>query len=353
VEDREAYGVLREFEGVTKTPTESKETRQRQFLRESDLSDEGKAIIYYGMLASDKDQLLMDKLTDMGADPGDAAFVLMDIQDAENSTAIRDVIAGAKLTDSEKVELYRAKVSDEQDADIAALTVVGLGFDDYLKVYGKRDSLKKDKSVENKNLEFSYWVDSQGYSEKQADAIKACFGVDDAYEKYVDRGLDPDVAYELADEIDDLEPVEGKHSVAQLQKWRVCVDFTDNVDDQMTALYAVMNATEYQKVAMANDFGVKPGDYVTLKEVLPQFDADGNGSYKQAEITAAIDSLNCSNEVKAVLWQMTVGKTTKGKKNPYDREIGQKVYEARQVAPKVTDEEEAYDFSTAIAKQWE
>ena len=39
-------------------------------------------------------------------------------------------------------------------ADIAALTVVGLGFNDYLKVYGKKDSLKKDKSVGNKGLEF-------------------------------------------------------------------------------------------------------------------------------------------------------------------------------------------------------
>ena len=356
VEDREAYGVLREFEDVTKTPTESKETRQRKFLRDSDLSDDGKAIIYYGMLASDKDQLLMDKLTDMGADPSEAAFTLMDIQDAEDPAAVRDVIAGAALTDQEKVELYRAKVSDKQDADIAALSAVGLGFDDYLEVYGKRNDLKNDKSVGNKALEFSYWVDSQGFSEKQADAIKACFGDDDAYEKYVEKGLDPDMAYELADEFDDLEPMAGKKSVAALQKWRVCVDFSDNVEDQMTALYAVMSATEYQKVEIANGFGVTPRAYVSLEEVLPQYDADGNGSFKQAEITAAIDSLDYSDDVKAVLWQMTVGKNTKWKNNPYSQKIGQQVYEARQAAPKVTDEEGstlADDFSAAIAKQWE
>lgn len=356
VADREAYGVLCEFEAVTKTPTESKETRQRQFLRETKLSDEGKAIIYYGMLASEKDQLLMDKLTDLGAAPRDVAFTLMDIQDADDASGIRDVIAGAALTDQEKVELYRAKVSDSQDADIAALATVGVGFDEYLEISGKRNSLKNDKSVENKGLEFSYWVDSQGFSEKQSDVIKACFGDDDFYEEYVDKGLDPDMAYELADEIDDLEPMEGKRSVADVQRWRICVDFTDNVEDQMTALYAVMKPTQYQKIEIAHEFGVTPRAYVFLEEVLPMYDADGNGSFKQAEITAAIDSLEYSNDVKAVLWQMTVGKNTKWKNNPYSQKIGQQVYEARQSAPKVTDQEEstfADDFSAAIAKQWE
>ena len=106
---------------------------------------------------------------------------------------------------------------------------------------------------------------------------------------------------------------------------------------------------------MAYDFGVKPREYVSFKETLPNYDTDGNGNYKQTEITAAIDSLNCSVDVKAVLWQLAVGKSTKGKNNPYSRKIGQQVYEARQAAPKVSDEVEstfADDFSAEIEKQW-
>ena len=347
VKDREAYSVIRDMESVAKTDTTSKEAEQRQFLRNSDLMDDGKAILYYGLLASDKDQNLMDSVTDSGADPWITANLLMDLQDAENADKKRELIAKASLTQEEKVEIYREKVSDAHDADIAALRVAGIGFNEYLKIY--------KKSAETDNLEFSFWVDDQRYSSKQAEVIKDCFGSDNKYEKYVDKGLDPDMAYELMNEFDDLEPPEGKTSVQQIQRWRLCVDFTDNTDDQMTALYAVMQPTQYQKVEMASNFGVKPREYVSFKETLPNYDADGNGYYKQAEITAAIDSLDCSVEVKAVLWQLAVGKSTKGKSNPYSRKIGQQVYEARQAAPKVSDEVEstfADDFSAEIEKQW-
>lgn len=355
VEDREAYGVLREFEAVTKTPTESKETRQRQFLRESDLSDDGKAIIYYGMLASDNDQLLMEKLTDMGANPSETAFTLMDIQDADDAAAVRDVIASAALTDQEKMELYRVKVSDSQDADIAALAAVGVDFDEYLEIYGKWNSLKTDKSVENKGLEFSYWVDSQGFSEKQADIIKACFGDDDTYEKYVDKGLDPDMAYELSDEIDDLEPFEGKRSVADVQRWRVCVDFSDNIPIQMSALCAVMDDAQYQKMEMAYVLGIEPKDYVAFYEVKPKFDADKNGGFTNAEIKAAIDSIggSLSNEQRAILWQLGTGSKS-AKNNPYDRSAGQKYLDAKAAAKEEGTKEVSISdaFSAEIARQW-
>ena len=73
-----------------------------------------------------------------------------------------------------------------------------------------------------------------------------------------------------------------------------------------------------------------------MKEVLPQFDANGNGSYSADEIENAIESIsaqgivlpggpatifNLTNEQKAVLWQVWTGSSS-GKNNPYDVDIG-------------------------------
>lgn len=65
------------------------------------------------------------------------------------------------------------------------------------------------------------------------------------------------------------------------------MDFSDNVDDQLAVLSAVMTDAQFQKVEIANSFCVTPDAYVTLQEIKPQYDADGNGSYKNAEIQTA------------------------------------------------------------------
>ena len=84
-----------------------------------------------------------------------------------------------------------------------------------------------------------------------------------------------------------------------------------------------------------------------LKEILPKYDADGNGSYKNAEVEAAIDGMTGSGALlapwdveagnhdlyltkdeKAVLWQLYTGsKSASG--NPYSVSTGWKVLEAK------------------------
>ncbi len=154
-------------------------------------------------------------------------------------------------------------------------------------------------------------------------------GVGD-YSDLVEGGLDPDEAYELVEDWNNLQPADGKDGVSDLQKWRVCVDFSDDVDDQLTALFAVMTEKQFQKVEIANDFGVTPNAYVTLLELRPKYDANGNGSYTQAEIRAAIDNMpgRYTTSQKAVLWQLVTGSSS-AKNNPYDQQIGQKVLDAK------------------------
>lgn len=86
--------------------------------------------------------------------------------------------------------------------------------------------------------------------------------------------------------------------------------------------------------------------YVELKDILPQYDTNGNGSYTQAETEAAIDALSGGEQnlllvlmgdareglsltrtQKAVLWQIQ-NKSWKPAKNPYDTKVGQQVYDA-------------------------
>jgi hypothetical protein len=52
---------------------------------------------------------------------------------------------------------------------------------------------------------------------------------------------------------------------------------------------------------------------------------NNNDSTDQAEAKAALDGMNIPDWQKAILWQ-TTNKSWKANKNPYDREIGQAIY---------------------------
>ena len=103
----------------------------------------------------------------------------------------------------------------------------------------------------------------------------------------------------------------------------------------MAALEAVMPESEYGKLQTGTAYGVTPKAYVDLKEALPRHDSDGNGSFNQAEVEAAINSLGglgglgggLSNSQKAALWQM-YNKSWSAKNNPFSVSVGQRVHDA-------------------------
>ena len=169
---------------------------------------------------------------------------------------------------------------------------------------------------------------------------KICQAIDKLLE-YTEAGFGADEAQDLAQAIHDLNPLPGEERVSTLQKWRASVDFSDDVEDQLAALSAVMTDAQFQKVEIANNFGVSPDAYVTLQEIKPQYDADGNGSYKNAEIKAAVDGLPgyYTTEQKAVLWQLATGSTS-ARNNPYSRQVGQQVLDARAAAKEAAAQEQ-------------
>lgn len=157
--------------------------------------------------------------------------------------------------------------------------------------------------------------------------------------EYTQAGFEPDEAQDLAQALDELEPLPNKSTVSNLQQYRACVDFSDDVEDQLTALSMIMEPKSLAVWETANSYGVAPDVYVTFQEIATQYDANGNGSYTQAEAKAAIDAefSHLTTAQKAVLWQW-VCSSSKAGKNPYDRTVGQSFIDARDAAKEAAEE---------------
>ena len=164
-------------------------------------------------------------------------------------------------------------------------------------------------------------------------------GAVDKYLDALDGGLDAQSAKDVALGMAELTPDEGKKTVSDVQKWRAAIDAVDGADAQHDALLAVMKDSTKQKYEIADSYGIEARTWVQLKEILPQFDEDGNGSYKGEEIENAIDALNghsgimlpggdgpqqLTNEMRAVLWQLFTGSKS-AKNNPYSERVGSQV----------------------------
>lgn len=171
-------------------------------------------------------------------------------------------------------------------------------------------------------------------------------GAVDKYLDAIDGGLDTQSAKDVALGMAELAPEEGKKTVSDVQKWRAAIDAVDGADAQHDALLAVMKDSTKQKYEIADSYGIEARTWVQLKEILPQFDEDGNGSYKGEEIENAIDALNghsgimlpggdgpqqLTNEMRAVLWQLFTGSKS-AKNNPYSERVGSQVIAEREKA---------------------
>lgn len=258
-------------------------------------------------------------------------------------------LASWDIPEEAKREIFRCKISDSREDSIAAFDEAGLSFDQFLQAYSMYGQINnEDLKAGMKAVEFSHWVNAQGYTAEQAAVVKdelTYFNMTPAsssrYDELVGSGMDPDEAYDLTGALNELQPEDGADEVSDLQKWRASVDFSDDVEDQLAALSAVMTDAQFQKVEIANNFDVSPDAYVTLQEIKPQYDADGNGSYKNAEIKAAVDGLPgyYTTEQKAVLWQLATGSTS-ARNNPYSRQVGQQVLDARAAAKEAAAQEQ-------------
>ena len=238
--------------------------------------------------------------------------------------------------------MFKHLVSKSWEDEQAELRKVGVDVGQFLELYAMHGQIDtRDLKATEKATEFAYWLDGQRYTDQQKAAIKdqmAYFQMMPAdasrYNAATAAGLDREQALELTEGLDDLgtDPEE-------VQKYRVAIDQSVNESNQLKMLAAAgLKDSSYDKVAKGYEMGVAPAAWVRVKEVRQQFDANGNGNMTGAEWEAAIEGIcsygivlpgdntrfNLTNEQKAVLWQMLVGKNTKSKNNPFDPAAGQR-----------------------------
>ena len=282
----------------------------------------------------------------------------------EKTNMERDLLRQLNVDDEQKIALYTAYISETRADDIAAFREVGLDFDTFLLAQNEYSEISNmDVKTSQKRTEFARWVNGQMLTAEQEEIIKDRFTFfshiptdDGKYEDFLTLGVDETEAYNIATEISRLEPAVGKTSVTSEQKWRVVVDSDLPAAQQLKALEAVTDESQYRKFTVAYEMGVEPSAYVMAKEKLPMFDQPNKngsyGTYTQDEIEAALDSFGTSatggivlpgaeatgtfltNAQKAVLWQLLTG-STNAKNNPYSTAIGSQVLDAMNTAKDV------------------
>ena len=330
VKDREAYALinaLRNADVPAGIPNDDRAEKLREIqsglIQNADISDEGKTIAYYGLVATDQEKQLMDQLADNGADQSGLAEFMIGykqtsaLKGAEKRYALYDAVSTSSLTEEDKItvvgdilgtELTTEKGNPSQYAKFLSAVEDGLGVDQYMKMYSRGTDI-------------------------------------DDYFDMRDRGLSVQNATDISLKLTALTPLPGKDKVSWTQQCEVIAESGMSSAEKVAALEVVSKESTGKKIRIGYENGVDPDIYVDLQKVLPQFDADNSGGYSQKEVTAAIDAMaagdksvaayitgtvregvDLSNDQKAVLWQLMTN-AKEGRKNPYDKDIGKYIYD--------------------------
>lgn len=290
----------------------------------------------------------------------------------------------AKLYDygaqSAKSALFDEFQADSFVEEIGAYQAAGLDAADWLEAWRKFSEIEDSgANASSRATEFAYWADSQGYTPEQARVVKDSFTVFSHIpvepERYGDlqaAGLSDSEARTLTAALAELEPLEGKKAVSDMQRLRTIADAGLDREKTVAAMGTVLGddmATEsggksqyallqealddgytvdewlelkeagcmtestFDKVRISGQYDISPEQYIRYREMLERTDAINedpekrNKSIDQDEAAAAVNGmLGLTNAQKAVLWQLQ-NKSWKPNRNPFDTAAGQAVYD--------------------------
>lgn len=242
---------------------------------------------------------------------------------------------------------YSAMDAEQQEA-VTALLGENSRFDDVVEAYGqgvepakwygvydkyKEINAQEGLSATDKATEFAHWLQTNGdYSAQERNLFRDQFafysmmrGDAERFDALRQAGLSSDQSYEVYDAVNALVPKPGKTQVSNQQRYEAIVGL-----DSLDEAEKVAVLTEYEgaskgdklKFETAHNMGVSPDLYVDMLALKADGygDADGNGSYKQAEAKTLIDHMldtydEMTNSEAAVLWAMICSSSKGG--NPY------------------------------------
>ena len=145
-------------------------------LRASLLNEEQKGILYYDMVAGDKEREVLDHFKDSG-NRWRLAECMSRMGEFEQIAPKRETLKNAALSDEEKEYLYLYKTVDKDSREkeqsrIRALSAAGLGMDAYLRIRTKYGELYDYKDAESRMRQ---WLQEEGFSWQEQSVIKEQF----------------------------------------------------------------------------------------------------------------------------------------------------------------------------------
>ena len=274
---------------------------------------------------------------------GAPAYFLFDNawKTVEDSKGADDAAFDAVMQD------YSAMDAEQQEA-VTALLGENSRFDDVVeayeqgvepaKWYGVYDKYKEINAQEglsatDKATEFAHWLQTSGdYSAQERNLFRDQFafysmmrGDAERFDALRQAGLSSDQSYEVYDAVNALVPKPGKTQVSNQQRYEAIAGLSSlDETEKVAALTEYEGASSGDKLRFetAYNMGVSPELYVDMLGLKADGygDADGNGSYKQAEAKTLIDHMldtydEMTNSEAAVLWAMICSSSKGG--NPY------------------------------------
>jgi hypothetical protein len=254
----------------------------------------------------------------------------------------REAITNADLTDEQRLALYRGMSTNNEGRaeDFEEIMDSGLTWADTVKAYDKWEELNANEELSKTEKAEAYaaWVERQEYDDEERASVRDHFKFwqsipieSTKVDKFAGAGMEIDAAEQLSETLRDLQPLPGKTSVTDLQRYQAIADSGLSVEDQWTAIVAQTNpsyTSTLDKIQIYRQQGITPSVWTESKVAMYAADDAGNNndSTDQAEARAALDGMNIPDWQKAILWQ-TANKSWKPNKNPYDREVGQAIYD--------------------------
>lgn len=174
------------FDEVNHVRSAEKTSSKMTVLRASLLNEEQKGILYYDMVAGDKEREVLDHFKDSG-NRWRLAECMSRMGEFEQTAPKRETLKNAALSDEEKEYLYLYKIvykdsREKEQSRVRALSAAGLGMDAYLSVKNKLQELNdSDMKSKEKKWAFVNWMYECGYSNAQVQAVKDNFAFSGGY----------------------------------------------------------------------------------------------------------------------------------------------------------------------------
>lgn len=259
-------------------------------------------------------------LTSEGGDPETVYNAIQRIRKGNNTKEkLESLNSAAGLNDRQRWQLYTDVIADQsakKPEQFRQMLLADMTWDQISNAYLKYMEIDETEGLgaQEKATQFAAYLDRGGLSEKQKGMVQEALkyysqipAEAKRYETLTEVGLSSASAEGLSSALGSLTPEAGETSVSNVQRYRAVVDYGLSERNQMKALEAIMEESEFEKLSAAYAVGVTPAQYVDFKERTQDLAADKvNGKTvsgsKKAKVMAAIDSMQISNSQKTALY---------------------------------------------------